>query len=318
MPLVSVIIPVKNGETTLENCLLSIRNQRVAGQVEIIILDSDSSDNSAEIASRYSARIIKINAEAFNHGLTRNIGVKAAESNFLYFTVQDAYFPENNHLEKMIAIFEDKELQGVTGIQGVPNDIDKNPAHWFKRISKPVAVYKHFPGGAFIKLSLKEQFLATQEWDNVNAMYRKKALEAVPFCDTQFAEDKLWAREALSAGMKLAFDPSLLVYHYHHRSFRYSFSVQYIVNYSFYKYFGLLPTLPALLKPLLIAGYRILKNSKLSFKQKVYWMKHNFFGLLGDFMSHAIFLIIINLFGHKVLKKSFKVFCRRVPQGTFK
>lgn len=314
---ISVVIPVKNGAATLVKCLNAFKQQTIAEQIEIIVLDSMSTDNSREIAKSFGAKIISIMLSDFNHGLTRNVGVDYAVGELLYFTVQDAYLAENNQLEKMAAHFNNLELQAVVGMQATPHDKDKNPARWFKRSSKPETVYRHFPDGNFGKMSLQEQFKHCS-WDNVNAMYKKSAVQKIPFKKTDFAEDWLWVKDALEAKMKVAFDPSLVVYHYHHRDFGYSFRVQYIINYHFLKQFNVYPVLPRFIMPVLTDFYRILKNDKISLKEKMYWSRHNFMGSSGVFLSHLIFLTIVRLFGKNGLAKSKNYFCTEIPQGKIK
>lgn len=318
MCLVTVIIPVKNGAATLKKCLAAIRNQTIADKIEILILDSNSSDNSKEIATDFGVKVISIDPTEFNHGLTRNVGAKHAKGILLYYTVQDAYLAEVNQLEKMVDHFKDEELQAVVGIQAIPNEVDKNPAKWFKRISEPITAFKHFPNGTFLRLSMKERLSTFNFWDDVNAMYRKVALEAVPFIKTDFAEDKFWAKEALEAGMKIAFDPRLVVYHYHHSDFKYSFRLHYILNYSYYRFWKVYPRLSPFLVTIIRYWYRIWKNKELTFKNKVYWSYYNFSSEMASYLSLLTFIAVGKIFGEKKLEKTFIFFCKKVPQGSQK
>jgi rhamnosyltransferase len=81
--LISVVIPVKNGGKWLNDTLPAILNQIVAGEFEIIAVDSGSDDNSLSIIEKYPVELIKIPASEFNHGLTRNLGVQRAKGNIL-------------------------------------------------------------------------------------------------------------------------------------------------------------------------------------------------------------------------------------------
>jgi glycosyltransferase involved in cell wall biosynthesis len=56
----SVIIPTYNEEKYIENCLRSVRNQKINGKIEIIIVDSNSSDRTREIAKKYANKVINI------------------------------------------------------------------------------------------------------------------------------------------------------------------------------------------------------------------------------------------------------------------
>jgi ADP-heptose:LPS heptosyltransferase len=219
---ISVIIPVKNGESTLGCCLDMLSRQTIADQLEIIIIDSGSADSSLQIAARYNARVIHIPPEQFNHGLTRNLGVRNATADLVYLTVQDARISTTDMLENMKAHFYDETVLSVCGIQGVPHDAGTNPAAWFKRQTQPFVKTIFFEHGEFNKLGKEEQ-LRHSRWDNVNAMYRRSALLNIPFQETNFAEDALWASDALRTDGKLIYDPSLLVFHYHHQDFSYAF-----------------------------------------------------------------------------------------------
>ncbi len=315
MCLISIIIPVKNGEATLVKCLSAIKKQTISHNLEIIVMDSMSTDNSRKIAEDYGAKIISIHDGTFNHGLTRNLGVKCAKGELIYFTVQDAYLAEDDQLQKMAAHFEDEEVQSVTGIQGIPGDIDKNPAIWFKRFSEPVPEMKQFPEDSFLNLSPQKQ-LENCRWDNVNAMYRRTTLETLPFTKTDFAEDAIWARDALLRGWKIIRNSSLVVYHYHHQTFRYNFKTAFIINYTFWKHFKIMPAVSLNPKPFVRNVYTLVRKKQLSFDKKTGWIIHNGIRHIADATSIFVFRMAY-LFGkQKLLDKAYNHFCSVIPQGT--
>jgi rhamnosyltransferase len=314
---ISVIIPVKNGEATLVKCLGTIKQQLVEDEVEIVVLDSMSTDNSREIAKRFGAKIISVPNGTFNHGLTRNMGVQQSNGELIYFTVQDAYLPEGDQLKRMAAHFNEDKIVSVTGIQGIPNDVDKNPALWFKRFTNPVPEVKYFPQERFEKLTAREK-LSNSGWDNVNAMYRKSALEKLPFRKTDFAEDALWAVDALGLGWKIIRDPSLLVYHYHYQAFSYSFKSSYILSYTFWSYFKVIPSFPRVIIPFIENAYTLIKRNQIPFSEKIKWIIHNLFRILANLFSVIIFRLTLLLGGQKLLDKSYRFFCTIIPQGKLK
>ena len=74
--LVSLIIPTKNSEATLDRCLLSCSRQSYSN-FEIILVDDFSKDKTVEIASKYSTRLIQTRAartEARNIGAANSTG----------------------------------------------------------------------------------------------------------------------------------------------------------------------------------------------------------------------------------------------------
>ncbi len=315
---ISIVIPVKNGAATLDSCLASLKKQTIGTDLEIIILDSMSTDSSREIALKYGATIIDIPAESFDHGLTRNLGVQYATGDLIYLTVQDARIAETDMLEKMSAHFEDDEVMGVVGHQAVPHEKDKNPLLWFKRFSRPeISIRQVKDIAAFEKLPAASQRKLVA-WDNVVAMYRKTALLQQPFVQTEFAEDWIWSEQALRRGWKLIHDPGIVAWHYHHQGYRYAFRAAYAMNYHFYKFLGYRPAVPALLLPMLKATYHIFKNPQLRFKEKWYWTFHNYATISGTFFSHVNFLWRLQTGSVKSVEKGYKKYCKAIPQGAQK
>ena len=75
-PLISVIVPTKNSSKTLELCLQSIKNQTYK-DVEILVVDNHSTDNTLEIARRYTQTVYTFSPERssqINHGAMMSSG----------------------------------------------------------------------------------------------------------------------------------------------------------------------------------------------------------------------------------------------------
>src|SRR6185436_5366993 len=71
MPSVSVVIPVKDGGPLLAQVLIAVREQ---GELELIVVDSGSTDGSRELAREAGAELIEVAPHEFGHGRTRNLG----------------------------------------------------------------------------------------------------------------------------------------------------------------------------------------------------------------------------------------------------
>ena len=106
MAKVSVIIPVYNAEKYISRCLESVINQTFK-DVEIICIDDNSQDNSADILEQYSKNDERIkvlhNSQNIKAALTRNIGIDLAEGEYIYFLDADDYIDEN-YLKNMISV----------------------------------------------------------------------------------------------------------------------------------------------------------------------------------------------------------------------
>jgi glycosyltransferase involved in cell wall biosynthesis len=87
-PRVSFIIPVRNDAARLEACLKSIRqNSHASGQIEIVVVDNGSTDGSAQVAARYGARVVSVDAGRVSE--LRNRGARHATSDVLAFVDAD-------------------------------------------------------------------------------------------------------------------------------------------------------------------------------------------------------------------------------------
>jgi len=79
-PLVSVIIPTKNSSKTLSQCLDSIKNQNYEN-IEIIVVDNYSTDNTLEVAKPYTNTIYTFSPERSSQ---INYGVKKSSGKYIY------------------------------------------------------------------------------------------------------------------------------------------------------------------------------------------------------------------------------------------
>ncbi len=267
---ISIIIPVKNGEETIECCLKGIFNQTIINQSEVIIIDSGSTDNTLNILKKFPVRLYQIPSKEFGHGKTRNYGVSLANGKFIVMTVQDAKPASSQWLKILLSNFEDKEVIAVSGQQAVAHEKDKNPVQWYRPVSKPNVKTVHFNKGEFEKLSFKQQ-KQNCSWDDVNAMYRKSVLQQIPFNDVEFGEDMLWAKNALIKGYKIAYDMRAIVWHYHHYTDMNKLKKR--INYTLfftYKNFKYLPPNPFNIKFFIRLIYKLIK-----FKCSLKWWIYN-------------------------------------------
>ena len=269
-PEISIVIPVKNGIDTIQDCLNSIYKQTIYSKCEIVVIDSGSNDGTVELLKNQSVRLIEIDPKTFSHGGTRNLGVQHAKGDFVVMTVQDAVASTEDWLEIMYKHFEDPEVAGVCGQQIVPHHANKNPHEWFRPQSKPSLKRVYFENPAdFLALSPKEQ-RGCCGWDDVNAMYRKSDLLDIPFEQIMFGEDMFWARTALLAGKKLIYNTASRVNHYHFQFPDYTYKRTLIAELFIYKCFKYLRADPFTFKDYLIVIYRNFK-----WKCELKWIWHN-------------------------------------------
>lgn len=313
-PLISVVIPVRNGIDTLASCLDGIYRQTVADRLEVIVIDSGSTDGTLDLLKKYPVRVHHLPPKEFNHGETRNLGVSLAHGTFVVMTVQDATPATDDWIEIMLGHFDNPEVAGVCGQQIVRHDPAKNPLQWFSPASEAQPIlYRFEDPKEFTALPGRQQH-GFCNWDDVTAMYRKSVKEKLPFKKLMFSEDTLWARDALSEGYAIVYDYRARVYHYHHQDFKFYFKRSYIIcyqNYKFYRYIRY-PKNPLVSVPQIIV--RILRKN-LSGKEKRKWLRYNLILVLAAWSAALIFAFNARFRGMKGVESSQVHFVGYPPQG---
>src|SRR5277367_670909 len=96
----TVAIPVLEGGPMLEGTLRALASQTVPH--ELLVCDSGSRDGSAELASRYGARVIHIPRSEFGHGRTRNLLMREASGTHVALLTQDSEPADARWLERLL------------------------------------------------------------------------------------------------------------------------------------------------------------------------------------------------------------------------
>lgn len=309
MPAISVVIPVKNGKPTIQKCLEGWLGQEVSESLEIIVIDSGSTDGSVGLAKEYPVKLIQIPSDQFNHGDTRNLGAVEASGDLVFFTVQDAWTTDNELLERMAEHFNDPEVMGVCGQQIVPHDVDKNPVAWFRSYSEPVPRKYQYSASEYQDLPPKQKAFVGG-WDDVVAMYRRAYLLEHPFEHTNFSEDLKWANHTLTDGKALIFDYRNRVNHYHHEDFSYRYRRQFIEDCQRYWIFGMQAS------PLYRSFSSIRKLLSVYFKVPLgaRWWVYNIRLIIADLLA-GIQVRFHALMNAKKLIKKYQQLTHEVPQG---
>ncbi len=92
-PLISVIIPAKNEAKLLPSCLSSLAQQRTKVRYEVIVVDTNSEDGTAEIARSFGARVVNEPRGGKIHAF--RTGADGARGTILCFTEADCILPSS-------------------------------------------------------------------------------------------------------------------------------------------------------------------------------------------------------------------------------
>ena len=248
----SVVIPTKNGGVHFSRSLAGLQQQTIWKSVELIVVDSGSTDGTLEAARSAGARVIEIPPEEFNHGATRDYGISVASGEVVVLMVQDAEPKESTLLEVILRQFNNPEVAGVYARQIPQPDADlltkRNLNNWLTGRAEPEA-RKMQSVDWYLTLSPIEK-LHFCNFDNVCSAIRKSVWSQHRFGRINFGEDIDWAERVLRSGFVIVYEPAVAVIHSHDRPITYEYKRTYVCHRKLYQQFGLhlVPTVSGIFK----------------------------------------------------------------------
>ncbi len=226
---ISIIIPTYNGGSIFSKCLEKINQQDYSGKIQLIVVDSGSTDGTPELAQKAGALVKKIDKSEFHHAKTRNEALYLAKFDKVVYTVQDIIPCSETWLSDLERSLIETGVAAVYTDQA-PHD-DANPYARFEnqcirdfRGQEPV-LQSLDSVESFRKMPYHDAYRAIA-LDNVCAIYRKESLMDVPFPEVDFAEDLAWSLENMLEGRSVLYQPGIKVKHSHNRLPEYGFNRQ--------------------------------------------------------------------------------------------
>lgn len=209
---VSVIIPTLNAASSIMPLLERLRTQVVRPD-EVIIIDSSSDDNTADVARQYGVRVLVIPRASFDHGGTRNIAASEAIGDILLFMTQDA-LPFDSHLVgNLISPLSEPDI-AASYARHIPRD-DASPLEVFARLF-------NYPSTPDIKgiNDLGRHGIKTFFCSNVCSAFKKDFFMKVGMFPEGIPsnEDMLIAARLITGGYRIAYVPDAVVIHSHRYS----------------------------------------------------------------------------------------------------
>jgi rhamnosyltransferase len=212
---ISIIIPTLNGGNAFLRCLEAIKDQKGVGPVELIVLDSQSEDDTARHASEAGAEVIEVERAGFKHGAVRDQGARRAAGEVLVFTVQDARAADEHWLRGLVEPLLRGAHASTSRILPRP---EANP------LARRTAMDSHMasdraseadPAAQDLSALSVEELRFFARFDDVASAIRADAYAEIPFEPLAMSEDLKWAVDALRAGFRIAYVPDSRVYHCH-------------------------------------------------------------------------------------------------------
>jgi len=210
---------VLNGGAGLNRLLEALAHQSLEGPVDVIVVDSGSTDGSPQAALATPCRLF--GTSSFRHGRTRNQAIALARAPLAVLLTQDAVPDGHGFLRALIEPLEqDATLAGVYARQVPPAGIDPLQAAAIERWCPPGGDRRQraLDAAAFDRLTPDERVRSCR-FDNVASCIRVSVWEDIPFPDVPFGEDAVWAKRVMLAGHDLLYRAEARVIHGHSGGF---------------------------------------------------------------------------------------------------
>ena len=198
-PVFSVIIRAYNEEKHIERLLSGILRQSIT-PVEILLVDSGSTDSTVSIARRYPVTVLTIDPGEFTFGRSLNLGIRQASAEQVVIASAHVYPVYPDWLERLLEPFRDPIVALAYG---------KQRGNQSSHFSEQQQFAKLYPEASAI--AQNHPFC-----NNANAAVRRDLWSQHPY-DEELPglEDLEWGLWAKSEGYQLAYQAEAEVVHVH-------------------------------------------------------------------------------------------------------
>ena len=205
VPSVSIIIRCFNEQKHIGKLLFGIKTQHFDGDVEVLVVDSGSTDDTVAIAGKHGAKIVSIAPEEFSFGRALNMGCAAASGELLVFASAHVYPLYDDWLATLTKPFRSEKTALCYGRQrggdGTKFSEEQVFRQWFPETSTAVQ--------------------ETPFCNNANCAIRRDLWKRFPYDEMLTGlEDIDWARRVQKDGYHIAYSAEAAVAHIHEESFR--------------------------------------------------------------------------------------------------
>ena len=198
----SIVIRAYNEEKHIGRLLEGIQRQTLK-DVEVVLVDSGSTDSTVSIAGSFGAKVVHIRPEEFTFGRSLNFGIKEAKREFIVIASAHVYPVYPDWLETLLHPFQNDSVALTYGKQRGPESArfsEQQIYHqWFRDVS-----------------NLNQE---TAFCNNANAAIRKSLWEKNNYDETLTGlEDLAWAKRAKEQGYAIAYVAEAEIMHVHNET----------------------------------------------------------------------------------------------------
>ena len=208
-PFISIVIPARNAQRTLKDCLDSLRNLNYPKErMEILLVDGFSTDGTREIAASYDLTIVENSQRSHRTGVNR--GFECAKGELVAYADADCIVDEN-WLQNCVKYFEaNPQVAGLTG----PIHLPPQQSAFAKAVAFLFSLAVTL--GKSSHKETQQTVEVVKDFPTCNAIYRKAALNAVmPLAEHLLGGADVELNYLLRGrGFSLLSTPDVKVWHY--------------------------------------------------------------------------------------------------------
>ena len=198
----SLVIRAYNESAHLGRLLEGISHQTVK-DVEVILVDSGSTDSTVSIAEAFGAKMMHIRPEEFTFGRSLNRGIEKATGDFVVIASAHVYPVYPDWLESLLRPFEDAKVALTYGKQRGPDSA---------KFSEQQVFHQWYP-------DVSQPRQPTAFCNNANAAIRKSLWVKHPYDESLTGlEDLAWAKWAKEQGHAIAYVAEAEIVHVHNET----------------------------------------------------------------------------------------------------
>jgi rhamnosyltransferase len=210
---VSVVVPTHNAGRQFNGLLGSLQNQTLR-PVQTLVIDSESTDETVELAKSYGCKVVTIKRTDFNHGSARNLAVANSSTKYIVFLTQDAIPADEHMIAELIRPMQAEPMIAICYGRQLPRP-DTHPLECFAREFNypPQSMLK--TKGHIATLGIKTFFCS----NSCSAVRCSTFNKLGGFKNNTIVnEDMLFAAKAINAGYAVCYAAQAKVYHSHRYS----------------------------------------------------------------------------------------------------
>lgn len=205
-PLISIIIPIYNVEPYLDRCINSILVQTYTN-IEIILVDDGSSDNSSKICEDFAnkdERIVVIHKKNGGQAEARNLGIDVCKGDYISFVDSDDWV-EPTYIDGLL-----KTVQKTDADIAIC-ELKRVHSYENKKFTQKICLQNYTPIEAIRRLFSKREvsFIGP-----VCKIYKRHLFNNIRFPVGKFHEDEFFTYKVFSSATKIAYTSEILYYYY--------------------------------------------------------------------------------------------------------